>query len=268
MVSSWPAAEQDVSPMSRVLIGVIVLFVVVYAGLCVALFFFQRSLIYFPQQRTFGSNETSDILHASGADLIVTVRPMPSANALLYFGGNAEDVSVNLPSLSNVFPDYALYLLHYRGYGGSSGKPSEEALHSDALALFDKVHAEHSNIVVIGRSLGAGVAIRLASVRPVSRLVLVTPYDSLQELAVQQFPYVPVRWLLLDKFESWRYAPRVGAPTALLVAENDEIIPAASSKLLYSRFAKGMALYTVIAGVGHNSISESPAYLPALRGAP
>jgi hypothetical protein len=73
----------------------------------------------------------------------------------------------------------------------------------------------------------------------VSRLVLVTPYDSLQALAVQQFPYLPVRWLLLDKFESWRYAPQVSAPTEILVAERDEIIPMANSEQLYSRFAKG-----------------------------
>ncbi|MEO8009753.1 MAG: alpha/beta fold hydrolase, partial [Betaproteobacteria bacterium] len=200
--------------------------------------------------------------------LQICVRPRPGANALLYFGGNAEDVAANLPSFSSAFPDYALYFLHYRGYGGSSGQPSEESLHSDAIALFDKIRAEHANVVVVGRSLGSGVAIRLASDRPVSRLVLVTPFDSLQELAVKQFPYLPVRWLLLDKFESWRYAPHVSAPTAILAAEFDEVIPRSSTDRLYSRFTAGVASYRVIAGVGHNSISESVAYLPLLKGIP
>ena len=150
----------------------------------------------------------------------------------------------------------------------SSGKPSEEAFHSDALALFDKVHAEHSNIMVIGRSLGSGVAVRLASVRPVSRLVLVTPYDSILGLAMRQFPYFPIGWLLVDKFESWRHAPGIRAPTVIVAAEHDEIIPRASSELLYSRLAKGVASFNVMAGVGHNSISDNPAYLPTLRGVP
>jgi pimeloyl-ACP methyl ester carboxylesterase len=254
--------------MYRAIIGVVVAGVVVYVGWCAALFFLQRSLIYFPQQRAFGSGDTTAKLLVPDAELQISVRPRPGAKALLYFGGNAEDVSANLPSLSNAFPDYALYLLHYRGYGGSSGKPSEGALTSDALALFDKVYAEHPNVVVVGRSLGSCVAIRLASTRRASRLVLVTPYDSLQELAAQQYPYIPVRWLLLDKFESWRYAPLVSAPTVILAAEHDEIIPRSSTERLYSRFAAGVASYKVIAGVGHNSISESAAYLPLLKGMP
>lgn len=264
----WPAVHQDISPMYRAIIGVVVAGVVVYVGWCAALFFLQRSLIYFPQQRAFGSGDTTAKLLVPDAELQISVRPRPGAKALLYFGGNAEDVSANLPSLSNAFPDYALYLLHYRGYGGSSGKPSEGALTSDALALFDKVYAEHPNVVVVGRSLGSCVAIRLASTRRASRLVLVTPYDSLQELAAQQYPYIPVRWLLLDKFESWRYAPLVSAPTVILAAEHDEIIPRSSTERLYSRFAAGVASYKVIAGVGHNSISESAAYLPLLKGMP
>lgn len=254
--------------MYRAIIGVVVAGVVVYVGWCAALFFLQRSLIYFPQQRAFGSGDTTAKLLVPDAELQISVRPRPGAKALLYFGGNAEDVSANLPSLSNAFPDYALYLLHYRGYGGSSGKPSEGALTSDAFALFDKVYAEHPNVVVVGRSLGSCVAIRLASTRRASRLVLVTPYDSLQELAAQQYPYIPVRWLLLDKFESWRYAPLVSAPTVILAAEHDEIIPRSSTERLYSRFAAGVASYKVIAGVGHNSISESAAYLPLLKGMP
>jgi pimeloyl-ACP methyl ester carboxylesterase len=254
--------------MFRLTIHVVVAIVVLYVYLCVALFFFQRSLIYFPQESAFGSSETTATLRVPGAELHLSVRARRGTRALLYFGGNAEDVSASLPALSSAFPDHAIYLLHYRGYGGSSGGPSEQALYSDAIALFDKVHTEHPDIAVVGRSLGSGVAVRLASVRPVSRLVLVTPYDSLQALAVQQFPYLPVRWLLLDKFESWRYAHQVRAPTVILVAEHDEVIPVGSSRLLYSRFVKSVASYKVIAGAGHNSISESPAYLPTLGGEP
>lgn len=254
--------------MLRAIVHFVAAIVVLYVGLCVLLFFLQRSLIYFPHQRASGASETTAKLQVPGAELRLSVRPWQGPKALLYFGGNAEDVSASLPELSSAFPDYALYLLHYRGYGGSSGKPSERALYSDALALFDKVRADHSEIVVVGRSLGSGIAVRLASTRPVSRLVLVTPFDSLLDLAAQQFPYFPVRWLLLDKFESSRFAPEVRVPTVIVVAEHDEFIPRWSSERLYSRFAKGVATYQVIPGVSHNTISESSAYLKALSGTP
>jgi pimeloyl-ACP methyl ester carboxylesterase len=121
----------------------------------------------------------------------LSVRPHGGPKALIYFGGNAEDVSRSLPGLSQAFPDYALYLLHYRSYGGSSGTPSEEAIQRDATALFDRAHAEHPQTVVIGRSLGSGVAVRLASQRPASRLILITPYDSFQEIAASHYPALP-----------------------------------------------------------------------------
>jgi pimeloyl-ACP methyl ester carboxylesterase len=225
-------------------------------------------LIYFPQPRSFGGAATRMELRTPEATLVLTARTKPGDDAVVYFGGNAEDVSASLPELAEAFPDHALYLLHYRGYGGSTGKPSEGALHADALAVFDRVHAEHARVTVVGRSLGTGVAIRLAALRPVARLVLVSPYYSIEELAMRQFPFLPVRWLLRDKFESWRHAPQVRAPTAIVVAERDEIIPVASSARLLSRFAAGVARWQVIPGVGHNSISASPAYLPALRGGP
>jgi uncharacterized protein len=79
--------------------------------------------------------------------------------------------------------------------------------------------------VVIGRSLGSGVAIHVASERRVERLLLVTPYDSLLKIAAGQFRYFPLTWLMLDKFESWRYAPKVTAPTQLIAAQYDEVIP-------------------------------------------
>jgi uncharacterized protein len=204
-------------------------------------------------------------LSAVNAEVLVTARKLIGPNAVLYFGGNAEDVSRSLPTLSTAFPDYAVYLLHYRGYGGSAGKPSEKALFADALALFDKVYTDHQNIIVVGRSLGSGVAVHLASLRPVARLVLVTPYNSLQELAAEQYPYVPVRWLLLDKFESWRYARRVTVPTLVVAAEHDKVVPRKSTEALYKRFRAAAASFKVVVGTNHDTISESPEYISLLK---
>lgn len=240
---------------------------VAYAGACIALFVFQRSLIYFPQPKSFGDPSGTLVLPVAGANLVVSVRPQAGPKALIYFGGNAEDVSANLAPFSRAFPDYAIYLLHYRGYGGSSGKPSEQMLHSDARALFDKVHLDHPDIALVGRSLGSCVAVRLATERPASRLVLVTPFDSAQEIAAKQFPYFPVRWLLADKFESSRYAPAVRVPTLILQAEHDEVIPASSTERLNAAFAKGVASLVVIRGAGHNDISDTAQYLDTMRAA-
>jgi len=238
-----------------------------YVAICVAVWVFQRSLIYFPQPLAISHPSTLLRLVVDDGEVLVSVRPHAGPNALIYFGGNAEDVSLNLPEFAEAFPEHALYLMHYRGYGGSSGSPSEEAIQRDALALFDRVHAMHPRTVVMGRSLGAAVAIRLASQRPASRLVMITPFDSLLAFAARQFPYLPIKWLLKDKFESSTYAARIQVPTLLVVAEQDEIIPRASSEALYRHFAPGVAALKVIPGKGHNSISESPVYLELLRAA-
>lgn len=240
---------------------------VFYIGACIALLVFQRSLIYYPQPRAFGNSADTLVLPADGADIVVSVRPHAGPKALIYFGGNAEDVSSSLASFADAFPDHAIYLLHYRGYGGSTGKPSEKVINSDARALFDKVHLDHPDIALVGRSLGSGVAVRLATERPATRMVLVTPYDSIQEIAAKQFPYFPVRWLLFDKFESWRYAPAIRIPVLLLQAEHDEVIPAASTDRLNAAFAKGVATRVVIRGTGHNTISGAPEYLASMRAA-
>ena len=236
-----------------------------YLALCAALFIYQRSLIYFPQPKSWGGPATTQQLQVKDAELVLTTRQVSGPKAIVYFGGNAEDVSANLPSFTQAFPGHAIYLLHYRGYGGSSGSPTEAALQSDALALFDHVGKTHADVTVVGRSLGSGVAVWLASQRPVSRLILVTPYNSIQELATQRFPYFPISWLLVDKFESWKYAARVTAPTLLISAQNDEIIPAASTKKLYAQFKNGTAALKVLPGTSHNTISQHPQYLPLFQ---
>ncbi len=240
--------------------------IALYALACLALFLAQRSLIFFPQPRRFGDAASVMTLPVEGAQLKVSVRALEGERALVYFGGNGEDVSGSLPDLAQAFPRHALYLMHYRGYGGSTGKPTEKALFADALALFDQVHAFHPEVTVIGRSLGSGVAVHLASVRPAARLVLVTPYDSIADLAARQFPMFPIRALLAERFESWRYAPLVKVPTTLVTAGHDEVIPRASTDLLLTRFQPGIARQIVIPEAGHNSLSSHPFYTRALAG--
>jgi pimeloyl-ACP methyl ester carboxylesterase len=240
--------------------------VILFAVVCGTLFAFQRSLIYYPQPRFNPEGSILMTLPVGTATVHVSTRPHVGPAALIYFGGNAEDVSQDIPDLADAFPNRAIYALHYPGYGGSSGSPSQKAIFVASLALFDRVHAEHQNVVVVGRSLGSGVAVWIASQRPIARIILVTPFDSLADVASEQYRFLPVRWLLRDKFESWRYAPTVKAQTRIIVAENDELVPRFSSDRLRSRFQEGLVSYIVLPKVGHNRIQDSPGYWDLLNG--
>ncbi|QUE90813.1 alpha/beta fold hydrolase [Pseudomonas sp. SCA2728.1_7] len=253
--------------MSRTLMSLVALIVAVYLVLCAALFFFQRSLIYFPQPNAVTSADSQLTLSMPDAQVSVITRERVGPRALIYFGGNAEDVSRNLPEFAEAFPEYAVYLLNYRGFGGSSGSPSEAAIAEDALALFDQVYASHPQVSLIGRSLGSGVAVRLASQRPVQQLILVTPYNSLEEIAARQYPWVPVKWLLKDRFESGKYAAHIRVPTLLLAASDDEVIPRASTQRLLENFPQGVAVLRVVPDSGHNSISDRAQYLQWMKDA-
>jgi uncharacterized protein len=236
----------------------------VYAALCAVLYVFQRSLLYFPQPARV--NAPSLQLSVPDAQLQVSVHERAGPRAVLYFGGNAEDVSASLAELAASFPDHAVYALHYRGYGRSTGSPSEAALQADALALHDHVASERADITVVGRSLGSGLAVPLAAQRMVSRLVLVTPYDSIEAVAAQQYAVFPVRWLIQDRFDAAALAPQVRVPTTVIIAERDEVIRRARSDALVSRFAPGVAQVVVIAGAGHNTLDGRPDYEAALAG--
>jgi pimeloyl-ACP methyl ester carboxylesterase len=252
--------------MRRVLSSLLVVAVLAYAAACAALFFFQRSLLYFPQ----AAHVETPLLPIDGRPgVVASHRALAGPQAVLYFGGNGEDVTQNFAPLAQAFPQHAIYLMHYRGYGRSTGKPTEADIAADALALFDQVQRQHPQVTVIGRSLGSGVATRLASQRPAARLVLITPYDSIEDIAAARFRLFPVRWLLIDKYASWRYAAQVQAPTTVLMAEHDEVIPRDSTETLMTRFAPGRAVMHVIPGTGHNDISLAPGYDKLLNaGAP
>ncbi|MEI8227006.1 MAG: alpha/beta fold hydrolase [Planctomycetota bacterium] len=237
--------------------------VVVYAGLCLVFLLFQRSFIYMPTPVT-PTHAQAFPLEVPGATVRISSRPHDGPGALVYFGGNAEDVAYTLSELAELFSDRAIYGMHYRGYSGSSGRPAEAALRSDAQALFELVHARHPDVIVVGRSLGSSLAIQLAAEEPISRLVLITPFESILSIARRVAPFLPMGLLLRDKYESWRYAPRVTCPTLVIAASHDELVPLADTRRLVAAFPPDVATLKVVNGTDHNSVSAEAEFREAL----
>ena len=214
-----------------------------------------------PHSRRRQRGRAGRLLPVSGAKLQLWVVRRPGSSAVIYFGGNAEPVASSAESLSAAAPDRTWVFVNYRGYAGSTGVPSEAALVADARAVFDWLKPNRADIAVIGRSLGSGVAVQLAVSRPVSRLLLVTPFDSIVSVGRDALPWLPVSWLLKDRFESETYAPRVSCPTRVLIAQQDEVVAPAHARLLVKAFAAGVAEAIEVPGAGHNTMQLWPEYV-------
>ena len=196
-----------------------ILIIILFIYICIGafLFFSQKSFIYFPTPKVEHQYD-EEIYSFNDAVVKVVVVNKGNKNAVLYFGGNAEAVESNASGFAESFPNYTIYLVKYRGYGGSSGEPSEEKIYSDALNIFDNLKRRHPKVYVVGRSLGSGVATLIASKRDVKKLALITPYDSIQSLAQESFPIFPMFILLRDKYNSVDRAKSIKATTLGRVA--------------------------------------------------
>lgn len=238
----------------RAMLSVLAAGALIFTGLCAAMFFAQRSLLYYPVAGSVPAGAERLELAAGEATLRVWTRPLAGPDALVYFGGNAEDVAGNFAPFAAALPRRALYLVNYRGYGGSTGAPTEAALLADALAVYDHVRGRHANVAVVGRSLGSGVAVHVAAERAAAHLVLVTPFDSIENVAGGFYPFLPVRLLLLDKYDSAARVARIRAPTLVVVAGRDEVIPRARTDALIARFPPAQVRVEVVAGATHNAL--------------
>jgi len=250
--------------MKRSAMGILTTVILIYIGFCGYLYLAQRSFIYFPTPESQNVMAEDLRLEFDGATLQIWRLAAEKEEAVIYFGGNAEDVAQNLEQFSSIFPDKALYLVNYRGYGASTGTPSEAAIVSDAQAIFDHISPAHSSISVVGRSLGSGVAMFLAATRNAERMVLITPYDSIAKLAQSSFPIFPVFAILKDRYDSLSHASSISIPTLILIAERDEFIPMKSSRNLAAALDSSITTVNVIENATHNTIQNFAQYTAAL----
>lgn len=224
-----------------------------------------RSLMYPSRETRLPPDGTDLRLRSDGVELRGwTVNP-GRARALVYFGGNGEGVEWLRPELEDRLPEHTSYLLPYRGYGASEGRPSERALVSDALALVDHVARRHPDapVDVIGRSLGSGVAVQVAARRLVERLVLVTPFDSMVATAADLFPRLPVRWLVHDRWDSAAVAHRLRARVLVVRAGRDEVVrPARTDALL--RVLPADTRVLDLPHADHDNLVDDPSFWPSI----
>ncbi|MFW2404828.1 MAG: alpha/beta hydrolase [Gammaproteobacteria bacterium] len=251
--------------MQSTIVSLLSITAVAYIGLGLLLYTTQRSILFYPTPDVGGYGAETLRIDNEGESLQVLRVNGGRERAILYFGGNAEQVAANIPTFERMFDDATLYLVNYRGYGGSSGAPTEQALYDDAIAVFDYLAAAHDRFAVIGRSLGSAVATYLASARGVEKLVLVTPPDSIENVAAIHYPFYPISLLLKDKFRSIDHLDGITAPTLIIIAENDRIIPRESTEALIAAFGDHELTTVTLPKTDHNTIDWSPTYLKLLE---
>jgi esterase/lipase len=243
-------------------IGILIL--LGYVGVGLFLYFNQRSFLYFPTPNK-STKYSHIVMHNDGESINVIVLNEGHQNAILYFGGNAESMAGSSDYIAGQFPEFTVYLMDYRGYGASTGIATEKALYSDALKLYDTIAPKHKQISVGGRSLGSGIATYVAAHREVNKLALITPYDSIVNVAQDIYPVYPASLLLDDRYDSVSRVKDIKAQTLIVIAENDRVIPRTSTNNLIKAFKKEQLKVIVIKNRGHIDISDDARYYKIMQ---
>ncbi len=219
-----------------VLKWLLIVVVLGYVGVLALMYIFQRSLMYFPDAtRTppaaAGLPQAEEVMltSADGERLVAWhVAPKGAKRVVIYFQGNAGGLNLRAGRFKWLIEDgTGLIALSYRGYGGSTGKPSEAGFIRDAIAAYDFAAARYSakRIVLFGESLGTAVATALAAQRDIGALILDAPFTSAVDVGAAAYPFVPVRWFMKDTFHSDERIIHVDAPLLVLHGEQDRVVP-------------------------------------------
>lgn len=215
-----------------------------YAGIVGLMYLAQRSLMYFPEtvrtapaEAGFPEAQETVLNSSDGTRVIVWhVPPKENKPVFLYFHGNGGSLRYRVPRFKNLTADGSgLVALSYRGYGGSSGSPSEEGLLADADAAYAFAAAQYptSKLIVWGESLGTGVAVALAAEKKADGVILEAPYTSTADIAFAAYPFIPVSLLMKDQFRSDARIGKVKAPILILHGQRDNIVPFAYGRRLF-----------------------------------
>ena len=251
--------------MASGLRAVLVFAVAVYVLIAAFMYVTQRSHQYFPGHQglaasTVGLHGVEDLKLASrdGETLQAWYSPAaPGKATILYLHGNGGEIADRAERFAAYQSEgFGVFFLSYRGYGGSTGSPSETGLVNDALAAHDWLVAhgiEPQEIMLVGESLGSGVAVQLAAERPVKALALEAPFASAANVAAAVYWWLPVRLLMKDKFDSFAHIGKVKAPLLITHGDLDGVVPLSEGRALFAAANEPKEL-VVIPGGTHGSI--------------
>lgn len=249
----------------RVMLNIAISIAIAYTVILVLVFLFQPRLVYFPQferelaltPRSAGLDyEEVNLRAADGVKLHGWWVPAQNARgAVLLLHGNAGNIShrIGYATMFNRL-GYAVLLVDYRGYGRSSGTPDEEGTYRDGEAAWQHLAGargfKSSDIVLVGESLGGGVATHLALEHPPRALVLASTFTSVPDLGAQVYPWLPVRWLARIKYDNVSRIARVAAPVLIAHSRGDDIIPFSHGEALFAAAREPKQLLALSGG--HN----------------
>ena len=258
------------------LFKLILTFAVAYIAV-VAVMYATQTQMLFP---TWLARAVGPVLPASAARLEVEtpdgerlrgVRIPPARDragerlVILGFGGNAWNADSLATYLHELFPDAEVVAFHYRGYRPSTGSPSAAALLADAPVVYDHVleTVGTERVVAVGLSIGATVAAHLAARRPLTGLIMVSPFDSLELLAREHYPWAPVGWLLRHHMSTVDFVRGLTTPTALITAGRDTIVPPRRTEAVRRAIAT-LVLDRTITHADHNDLYHRPDFRAAM----
>ena len=278
MPSSWAAPTFRAEPRIETLKVVLLAAAIIYAAIAGVVWLAQDSLVFYPPPaiRTPAPPsgwqvEDVALTVRDGTKLagVLLRRPGASPSPLvIYFGGNAEEVTGYAADAPALYGERAVLLMNYRGYGASAGKPSETALVSDAMEIFDwaarRDDIDPNRIALHGRSLGSGVAVQLAAARTPRCVILTSPFASAVDVARDVYPWLPVQAMLRHPFDSGARAPGIKVPLLVLSGSNDTLVAPRHSEKLASLWA-GPVERVSMDGFGHNDLDLHPRYAQAIR---
>lgn len=218
-----------------------------YLLLLAALFLLQRQLIYPIPERVADLPQGFEAVRlATGDGLTLTAAYRPAREGMrtvVFFHGNGDSWDGASTATARLADDgYGILLPEYRGYGGNPGSPTEDGLYDDgraALAFLKARGVHEGSVVLIGNSLGSGVATQLAIEGRPAALVLISPYESLPDVAAEKFPWLPVRLLMRDRFDNIGKIGRVDTPVLVLHGDVDAVIPFSHGRALAHAAQRG-----------------------------
>ena len=244
----------------------VLLFVAVgYLGMVALLYLAQRSLQYFPERirtapASAGLPEAAEVVldTADGERVIVWHVPPRAADkpVVLYFHGNGASLRWRTERFRALTADGSgLVALSYRGYGGSTGSPTEAGLMHDADAAYAYAAARYEprRLVLWGESLGSGVAVAVAAAKPVGHMILQSPFTSAADVGAARYWFMPVHLLMKDQFRSDLVIGGVTAPVLVLHGDRDSVVPIALAERLYGMI-KSPKRFVRFAGSGHDDL--------------